>query len=1020
MSFIVNATSLLIVLTAALPLIAENAGSKVTPLEIPFLEKAPTIDGQLDDPAWEGAATIPEFRLYSSGGTPKKNTSVRLGYDSQYLYLAFECFTPKGNSVAIVNQESVDAPVFNDDCVEVFFTAGDQTPVFHIAASARGIRWDAVDEKPELWDGRWKVATGRTAEAWTAEFRIPFQDLPQAGHPQGTPPVEATGWMNLAREEKERSEWTQWSPSKQGFAERACFRPVKFGARPEPWDAEVRIASQGLLSVGSSALVVEAGNLQVQPVEFTCSLARKTAEGWKSKIILLQRPQCEGGQVKLSIPYQISQGGAYRILLETKSPKARAPLHVWSAAFEVVDLSRPIAILSDKINHIQKLVTRLKDATVRKNGETAQKKIEKDLASIQRGTKDEKGLTAAVWADLQKKAGETVGAADRLERQLQRQAWKEDLASKCPGADFCVGMTTPFEQVFREDLFAGPINQALKLQCARNEMEDGQIVLIPLADQDLSEMAVEISDLKAEKGGAVLEAKQWWIGAVGYIERPRPANAGEDFRVFWPDVLLPAGPIKMEAGKQQPVFLRVTVPSDQAAGLYRGSLTVRSKASTQTVPVELEVWDFALPKAASLQSDTWLNFQAIYQYYGIKEGISLEQFERILRDFQGYRLSLYPYEYYVLGPKLKLFREKDGSFTVDFTDFDPFIDLAIKYGATAINLNLGCSGGMQTLFAGGFGFPYLKITDRVTGKVSPYPEKCHWPAPEMYENPDFIAFWKAYWQHAKDKGWDQVAYVEDVDEPGSSERKEWLLHTHAFFRKHCPGLPLLSFGTIPSLFKKAVGLIDWWAPVLRVYGEDAAFYRERQKNFGERLWIYTCGDAGKNSRGYTPDTYIYTPLLDKRIVPLMCWKFNVQGVLHFTFNGFRSHPDLEKKGTEKKWGQYPILHAIATEAQFGQANLTWPGPEICQLLPSLRLEMIRDGREDYEYLALLGGLLERLKKGNASRHRALIEETARQLQVPDELVEDAYVWCHDPKMLLDWRSRMAEQILKLQKALAPK
>ncbi|MFA6175238.1 MAG: glycoside hydrolase domain-containing protein [Phycisphaerae bacterium] len=981
------------------------------------MKVSPVIDGKLDDTAWVEAAVIPEFRKYGTGVVPEKGTVVRMGYDARNLYIAFKCSQPASGAIrAIVNQEAVDAPVFTDDCLELLFATSEKSQAYHLAATTRGVRWDAFDEKPELWDGRWEVATTRGPDAWIAEFKIPFAELPQDGTPQGTPAVKATWWMNFARNAPENSEWSQWSPSKKGgFADRSCFRPVSFGPRPQPWDIDVKITNQGLLSVGTSELLVEASKRNVSPIEFSCSLSRKTTEGWIAKNIFLHRPQNDGGSLKLKIPYRITQGGEYRLELETKSPNVLTPLNVWSTAFEVVDLGGPLKRLTEKSGHCRQLFSKINDSTVRQDCENILKNLEKEKESIQSDVSNENKMTAKLWEDLQKKAVESVETADKLERQLQKQAWKEEIAVASPDAEFCVGITTPFEQVFREDLFVGPINQPLRIQSARNEMEDAQIVVVPLGNKDLSDVTFEISEMKLDKGEAVLPASQWWIGAVGYIERPRPANSRGDFRAFWPDVFLPAAPVKVDAGKQQPVFMRVTVPEKQVAGLYRGTLTIRSKTTTETLPVELDVWDFTLPRNASLQTETWFVFRSLCKYYNIKE-VTLAQYENILRDFQGYRMSIYPFDWEFMFRKFKLSREKDGSLGVDFSDFDPYFDLAISYGANVININLAGSA-LEGLFSGAS--PWLKITDRETGKVSPFPAKPY-PRSEAYENPDFISFWEQYWKHAQIKGWGKVAYMEEVDEPNSGDRQAWLIRTHSFFRKHCPGLPLQSFDAFPSKIPKAIGLIDIWAPQLSRYGVDADVYPERQKKYGEKVWVYTCGSPAKNLKGYSPDTLTDTPLLDKRIVPLMCWKFNIQGLFQFTFDHFDCHDDLLNKGAEKKWGQYPIMHAAPSKSGFGVSNLTWPGPQLCQLLPSLRLEMKRDGLEDYEYMVVLQGLFEKLKRGDSPQSKALVDETIQYLQIPNDLVTDAYSWSHNPGKLLDWRTQIAKQILKLQKSLNEK
>jgi hypothetical protein len=68
------------------------APEKSSPITIPRFEKAPTIDGKLDDDVWKQAVVLRDFYQIQPGDNvpPSKPTEVLLGFDSQFLYIAFK------------------------------------------------------------------------------------------------------------------------------------------------------------------------------------------------------------------------------------------------------------------------------------------------------------------------------------------------------------------------------------------------------------------------------------------------------------------------------------------------------------------------------------------------------------------------------------------------------------------------------------------------------------------------------------------------------------------------------------------------------------------------------------------------------------------------------------------------------------------------------------------------------------------------------------------------------------------
>src|SRR5262249_11221264 len=72
------------------------------------------------------------------------------------------------------------------------------------------------------WDAVWEGATRIDAEGWTAEFRIPFSQLPYNGAASAPDAADGAGdavWgLNIYRNSQRRGEVSNWSPRFAGIA----------------------------------------------------------------------------------------------------------------------------------------------------------------------------------------------------------------------------------------------------------------------------------------------------------------------------------------------------------------------------------------------------------------------------------------------------------------------------------------------------------------------------------------------------------------------------------------------------------------------------------------------------------------------------------------------------------------------------------------------------------------------------------------------------------------------------------
>ncbi|MFZ5471199.1 MAG: carbohydrate-binding family 9-like protein [Myxococcota bacterium] len=172
-------------------------------------QKAPVIDGVLDDPAWQKATAV-ELVGSFDGRKPMLRTTARLTYDDRHLYVAFDSEDPD----AWGTFRNPDDPLYTEEVVEVFLDAnGDGRTYNELQVSPNNVTFDAmfVARRSDLAEAmRWKSGM-KTAvkvrgtvndpndrdEGWSAEMQIPVAALAEVPN---VPPKPGDRWrFNLYR-----------------------------------------------------------------------------------------------------------------------------------------------------------------------------------------------------------------------------------------------------------------------------------------------------------------------------------------------------------------------------------------------------------------------------------------------------------------------------------------------------------------------------------------------------------------------------------------------------------------------------------------------------------------------------------------------------------------------------------------------------------------------------------------------------------------------------------------------------
>jgi hypothetical protein len=141
------------------------------------------VDGNLDDPGWQGAVRIETFYETNPGDSvpPKVKTVAWLTYDDHFFYAAFEFSDPNPKNIRAPYADHDDVPPYTDYGGIILDTQNDGKTASMFLANPRGIQYDAIssdvsgeDSSPDFyWDSAARIVPG----GWQLEIRVPFSSL---------------------------------------------------------------------------------------------------------------------------------------------------------------------------------------------------------------------------------------------------------------------------------------------------------------------------------------------------------------------------------------------------------------------------------------------------------------------------------------------------------------------------------------------------------------------------------------------------------------------------------------------------------------------------------------------------------------------------------------------------------------------------------------------------------------------------------------------------------------------------
>ena len=295
------------------------------------------------------------------------------------------------------------------------------------------------------------------------------------------------------------------------------------------------------------------------------------------------------------------------------------------------------------------------------------------------------------------------------------------------------------------------------------------------SEEELKDVRLSVSDLR--NGKSLIGAENIRLQFVSYVvsdlldttkygqcgSREDKSKWGE---VLVADVLDINDSMTVPAGRKQPVWMTVSVPSDARPGKYSGKLTVTSSnAKARSLNVELTVADHVLPPARdwAFHLDLWQNPYSVARYESVPlwSEAHFEAMRPVMRMLAeaGQKsvtatIMNRPWNGQTedaFGSMVTKIRRIDGTWLYDYTIFDRWVEFMFSLG---IDRQINC----YSMIPWALQFDYI---DQATSSPATFQAA---PGSEEY-NEYWGAFIADFTRHLKAKGWFEKTMIAMDERP---------------------------------------------------------------------------------------------------------------------------------------------------------------------------------------------------------------------------------------------------------------
>ncbi len=545
---------------------------------------------------------------------------------------------------------------------------------------------------------------------------------------------------------------------------------------------------------------------------------------------------------------------------------------------------------------------------------------------------------------------------------------------------------------------------SLDIDLAKNEAEGAQLIIRP--KQKVSSFDFKVENLLREGGGGVISTSDIEVFAQHYVELIRHTNPSSNRPLgYYPDALVPMSSFvkykenKIEANKNQGIWITVKTNHDTPAGVYKGNFTLKINGVDKSIPVSVNVWDFDIPDEVNIRSTFNLFEESIM-------GAQLSNTPETYKTFVDYLLD---YRISTTNPVSGRLNDEDWLEQIIEYAKDERVTCYDVFEESRIRLLIENSE------------PGLNLLEKAFTYVGdePYDDAVFNIIQQRY-NTKVLALismgneYEARCDEASCAGGsckDQANHTSYLENRGLTKADIWgfeLLISMSASIKKIEGLrtycALVSdFDSQGQRDKYAQLRLDadnqfkdeaWWPEFISMFPK---------KDYATTHW-YVCVHPYEPFANYNIDMELAAP----RVLSWMQYNYKIDGVL--TWGTATYHYNLNIQDTLNGWTSNNVYQE-ANGAYFGangDGYLLYPGARygIDGPIPSLRLMSVRDGFEDYEYIRIF----EELFKKNCKTYGINEKQFDSIMQNLYDMLYSGVVPKKDYKLVGEARKMLAEMI----------
>ena len=499
----------------------------------------------------------------------------------------------------------------------------------------------------------------------------------------------------------------------------------------------------------------------------------------------------------------------------------------------------------------------------------------------------------------------------------------------------------------------------------KNEAESIQLAIRP-EDGALTDISVTVEPVD----GLTITAYQ--IGNIPYskystgIGKYRRANTGVPVPEYYLDPDDTWRTVKKDVTRS--FCIEAVSTASTKAGTYKTNILIRTAQGVRALPLSVRVYNGTLPKPADSDVDyvCWTDNGSAVHTFGV-DWFS-EEFWEICKVYAQTQKKERQNVMYLnlrdfLLPAVTV--KADGSYQFDWTNFDKYIEIFLKYGSYKYIAGSHLTSRDYYIAPNDPSWPTNAVDVWTFAKKGNGQTVVEWQYADSEAGVRHLQnLLGALYAHLKEKGWDKMWLQFVSDEVDGKRPEQQVALVYGKVHEFMPTCRTVDAG-FTNVMSYGGERLDIPAPRLDAYHEIMDACKAYQKA-GETLWTYTCNGPKGNAMSRMNDF----PLLSTRALGWYMWQHGIDGYLHWAWNSWTG-------------GVYNDIYCADPYA-VGDCFLVYPNGADYSIREGTRATAMRDALEDNELMRLAA---EKNKQKVQSVVDALISNYASFERDPDKYLE---------------------------------